>query len=146
MSTAAEDPPYGPNTAVVRRFLLRLAGLPAERWEAALARYAEAQGTAAFAEADYGLGAAIEASGRERARDAIVGPLVRLAAAARGPRDELAAEAALAAALEARAHGLPTDGQAGEVAAAVAALGEITGENATEDLLDAIFSRFCIGK
>jgi tRNA modification GTPase len=56
------------------------------------------------------------------------------------------AEAALQAALEARCGGLPTDVQAGEVAAAVAALGEITGENATEDLLDAIFSRFCIGK
>ena len=56
------------------------------------------------------------------------------------------AEAALSAALEAHSRGLPTDVQAGEVATAVAALGEIAGENATEDLLDAIFSRFCIGK
>jgi tRNA modification GTPase len=56
------------------------------------------------------------------------------------------AESALVAAIEASAAGLPTDVQAGELAAAVAALGEITGENATEDLLDAIFSRFCIGK
>lgn len=56
------------------------------------------------------------------------------------------AEAALDAALRARTAGLPADIQASEVAAAVSALGEITGENATEDLLDAIFSRFCIGK
>jgi tRNA modification GTPase len=29
---------------------------------------------------------------------------------------------------------------------AVAALGEITGEDATEALLDVVFARFCIGK
>jgi tRNA modification GTPase len=56
------------------------------------------------------------------------------------------AETSLVAAVEAGAAGLPADIQAGEVAVAIAALGEITGENATEDLLDTIFSRFCIGK
>jgi tRNA modification GTPase len=56
------------------------------------------------------------------------------------------AEAAVKAALDAQAAGLPADIQAGEVAMAITALGEITGENATEDLLDTIFSRFCIGK
>jgi len=35
---------------------------------------------------------------------------------------------------------------AGEVGAAVEALGEITGEAAGEALLDEIFRRFCIGK
>jgi tRNA modification GTPase len=34
----------------------------------------------------------------------------------------------------------------GEVGLAVEALGEITGENAPDELLDAIFRRFCIGK
>jgi tRNA modification GTPase len=56
------------------------------------------------------------------------------------------AQGALQAALEALAAGLPSDVLAAEVATAVIALGEITGENATEDLLDTIFSRFCIGK
>ena len=35
---------------------------------------------------------------------------------------------------------------AGEVGLAVAALGDVTGESASQDLLDAIFRRFCIGK
>jgi tRNA modification GTPase len=56
------------------------------------------------------------------------------------------AELALRAAVDAHSAGLPSDIQAAEVATAVVALGEITGENATEELLDAIFSRFCIGK
>lgn len=34
----------------------------------------------------------------------------------------------------------------GEVGFAIEALGEITGENAPDELLDAIFARFCIGK
>ncbi|MGB8367932.1 MAG: tRNA uridine-5-carboxymethylaminomethyl(34) synthesis GTPase MnmE, partial [Verrucomicrobiia bacterium] len=35
---------------------------------------------------------------------------------------------------------------AGELRIAVNAVGEIVGETATEDLLDSIFSQFCIGK
>jgi tRNA modification GTPase len=35
---------------------------------------------------------------------------------------------------------------AGEVGLAVEGLGEITGESASADLIDAIFRRFCIGK
>ncbi len=41
---------------------------------------------------------------------------------------------------------LPADLLAGDLTAALNALGEITGETVGEDLLDIIFSRFCIGK
>jgi tRNA modification GTPase len=58
----------------------------------------------------------------------------------------LRARAALDQAAAALRDGAPPDVLAGEVAIAVRALGEITGQDATEDLLDAIFSRFCIGK
>ncbi|HSH12152.1 MAG TPA: tRNA uridine-5-carboxymethylaminomethyl(34) synthesis GTPase MnmE [Desulfurivibrionaceae bacterium] len=49
----------------------------------------------------------------------------------------------LVAALE---NGLPPDLAAIEVQAALEQLGEIVGETTSEDLLDAIFSRFCLGK
>lgn len=42
--------------------------------------------------------------------------------------------------------GLPADCTASDVRLALDALGEITGETATEDLLEAIFSHFCVGK
>jgi tRNA modification GTPase len=41
---------------------------------------------------------------------------------------------------------VPEDLLSVDLGAAVRALGELTGEDATEDLLDTIFSRFCIGK
>jgi tRNA modification GTPase len=58
----------------------------------------------------------------------------------------LRAEAALRDALTSLRSGLPADCTASDVRAAVDALGEITGEAATEDLLETIFSHFCIGK
>jgi len=42
--------------------------------------------------------------------------------------------------------GLPEDFLAIDVRAAINALGELTGERASEDLLDTIFAEFCIGK
>jgi tRNA modification GTPase len=56
---------------------------------------------------------------------------------------------ALAHVREARAaleEGVPDDLIAIDVHEAVQLLGEITGETATEDLLDTIFADFCIGK
>ncbi|MGI5916682.1 MAG: tRNA uridine-5-carboxymethylaminomethyl(34) synthesis GTPase MnmE [Anaerolineae bacterium] len=49
-------------------------------------------------------------------------------------------------ALEADATGMPADMISIDVTEAIDALGEVTGETATEDLLDTIFSNFCIGK
>jgi tRNA modification GTPase len=50
------------------------------------------------------------------------------------------------AAVKASQSDTPTDLIAIDVTAAVNALGEITGETATEDLLQIIFSEFCVGK
>ena len=56
------------------------------------------------------------------------------------------AETALRDAFASMDAGLPADCTSSDIRAAVDALGEITGETATEDLLEAIFSHFCIGK
>ena len=64
-------------------------------------------------------------------------------------RHKDALERALAhtrAAREALAEGAPEDFVTIDLAAALGALGEITGEDVSEDLLDRIFSEFCIGK
>jgi tRNA modification GTPase len=64
-------------------------------------------------------------------------------------RHKTALERALAhvqAARGAHLDGLPVDFVAIDLAAACDQLGEITGETVTEDLLETIFSRFCIGK
>ncbi len=56
------------------------------------------------------------------------------------------ASSSLASAIAGQAQGLPTDLMAGDVTTALHALGEMTGETVTDDLLNTIFSSFCIGK
>ena len=56
------------------------------------------------------------------------------------------AEGYLAQARQTAQEGLPDDFITIDLTAAINALGEITGETVTEELLDTIFSRFCIGK
>ena len=58
----------------------------------------------------------------------------------------LEADRALAYAQETLAVGDPADLISGDVLRAIGALGELTGREADERLLDAIFARFCIGK
>jgi tRNA modification GTPase len=58
----------------------------------------------------------------------------------------LGALRALDFALETLRGGAPLDLLAGDLSGAVRALGELTGRDASEQLVDAIFARFCIGK
>ena len=58
----------------------------------------------------------------------------------------LAARRALDEAAQTLASGAPVDLLSGDLLAASAALGGVTGSDASEELLDAIFARFCIGK
>jgi tRNA modification GTPase len=72
-----------------------------------------------------------------------------LAGAVSNPRHTDALERARAAL--GRASDVAADGAPGEIVAmelreALAALGEVTGRDASEDLLERVFSRFCIGK
>ena len=53
---------------------------------------------------------------------------------------------AAAHALHALEHGEPLEIAAMELRLAAQAVGEIVGKTSTEDLLDSIFSQFCIGK
>ena len=56
------------------------------------------------------------------------------------------AAAALERSQEVAAQGLPWDFWTIDLRQAIQSLGEITGEELTESVLDRIFSRFCIGK
>ena len=72
--------PYGPNTDAVRRLLQRLAALPTDEWVRLARLYEGLHRTPRFAAADRALGEAMTAAGRESERDAVLGPVVQLAA------------------------------------------------------------------
>ncbi len=94
-------------------------------------------------------GEGIDALAQEIARLLLGGAVVAgepLVTSARH-RDALARAAEhLRDALAGHARGVSADLLAVDITAAVAALGEITGETVGDDLLNTIFSRFCIGK
>lgn len=117
-------PPYGPQTALLRRFLQRLAAQPAIVWLAAARRWEQQAATPAVQRADRALAVAVPRLGREQARDLLVGPVLQLARraaafAAESPDADDAvhrlAEPALAAALAL----LVADGLADEQVAAL---------------------------
>ncbi|HEY7339260.1 MAG TPA: tRNA uridine-5-carboxymethylaminomethyl(34) synthesis GTPase MnmE [Ktedonobacterales bacterium] len=83
--------------------------------------------------------AALALGGTAQAGDALVSSARHKDALRRGLEHIQAAEVTLA-------DGLPLDFVAIDLRAALEALGEITGETATADLLDRIFAEFCIGK
>jgi tRNA modification GTPase len=82
----------------------------------------------------------IARSGRVQAADLDVAINQRQAAAL------LRAQQAIGRVCETMAQQLPLDFWTIDLRDAIQALGEITGEEVTESVLDRIFSRFCIGK
>lgn len=76
--TAVNAQPYGPNTAHIRRFLVRFAGLGTKDRARATTAYASLSGTRAWMAAEVALATAIERSGRDAQRDALSGPLLQL--------------------------------------------------------------------
>ena len=109
-------------------------------------------GEAARAPADVSF-SALSGEGREALvaellRRCGAGPAEGLEVALNTRQRDLAAAAALSlgASLEAAAQQLPWDFWTIDLRAAVRALGEITGEEVSEAVLDRVFARFCIGK
>jgi len=90
--------------------------------------------------------AAVRAALRELIGDGAPNPDLGTVASLRHKQALERARDELASAREAASGGLPADFIAIGLGGAVQALGEVTGESATEDLLDTIFAKFCIGK
>jgi hypothetical protein len=78
--------PYGPNTAAIRAFLVRFAGLGAHDRAAVVAQYAARVHGRVYHAAESALATAIERSGREPLQQALSGPLLQLVRRADAPQ------------------------------------------------------------
>ena len=78
MSEALSVGPYGPNTAGVRRFLVRLAGLGTGSRHDVVVAHSACCVRPAYQAAERLLGSTIERSGRADAQQALAGPLLQL--------------------------------------------------------------------
>ena len=58
----------------------------------------------------------------------------------------MAAAAELHSAIEALKSGVPMDFLSVDLRSAISLLGEITGQTVSDEIIDEIFSRFCLGK
>jgi len=88
---------YGPNTAAIRRFLVRLAGLGIEARSRVTDAYAAEVSTRAWMLAETALATAIERSGREPQRDSLSGPQLQMVQRDRGAAATATAATATAA-------------------------------------------------
>lgn len=70
--------PYGPATAVIRKFLVQLAALDRAPHDEIISCYATLSATSRFDSADQQLSETIARSGRTDARDALFGPFLQL--------------------------------------------------------------------
>jgi tRNA modification GTPase len=77
---------------------------------------------------------------------AALSPIASVAINARHQAALARAGESLERALESVAHRMPADFVAIDLRAAMEALGEITGEDLKEEVIDHIFARFCVGK
>ena len=84
--------PYGPNTPVVRRFLVRFAALGAEQRAAVLTTYRRCSETSEWVRAELLLGETVESSGRSDIPNVIAGPLLQLVQPANGIVDGIVHE------------------------------------------------------
>lgn len=78
MTEGLSTGPYGPNTASVRRFLVRLAGLGTGSRDDVVAAHRACCIRPAYQAAERLLGSTIERSGRTDAQQALAGPLLQL--------------------------------------------------------------------
>ena len=81
LTTTMDQPPshpYGPSTALIRRFFVRLAALGATEREAVVKRYSTESTTPKWQRAELQLGMAVSQANREDSQQALAGPLLQI--------------------------------------------------------------------